>query len=161
MERQKQRLDWENWSWLINKHWLPEKGLAATSVAKWGDILTGADGFDVYHFQMLIFSLVVGVALVQIGLTDLATFDVPPNVLAVLGLSQVVYVGGRIVDQPTMQELNDGLKKLRELEAAIKAAAGGATSDKIAEYQRQLDLVKPMFVTQFGDMRNEAILTPS
>lgn len=150
-ETQKQRLDGANYYWLISKGWLPKNGLAATNVAKWGDILTGPDGFDVYHFQMLIFSLVVGVALLRIGLTDLANFTIPTNLLAVLGLSQAVYLGGKIVEQPTMNSLNEGLKDLRE-KLEPDATAPGATQEAKAKYHTQLAWVITMFKAQFRNL---------
>jgi len=122
----------ERMSQLVKKRWLPANGLASVNVAKWGDILTGSDGFDIYHFQMLIFSLVVGLGLLKVGFAGLATFTVPESLLALLGLTQVVYVTGKIVDQPTMKELDAALTDLRQIEDAFLAKTSGAESLKQA-----------------------------
>jgi hypothetical protein len=124
-ERQKERLTFDNWAWLIQRRWLPRSGLQAVTVANWGDLLTGKDGFDVYHFQMLIFSLVVGFGLFKIGLGDLATFTVPQSLLTLLGLTQAIYVAGQIVDQPAIKELDKALEDLRKLESTFLAAVTG------------------------------------
>ena len=124
-DNSKQRLSLDNWAWLIKKRWLPPHGLASVNIAKWGDLLTGSDGFDIYHFQMLVFSLVVGLALLNIGYTELASFSVPGSLLALLGLSQAVYVTGKVVDQPTVKELDKALNDLRKLEDDFLKAASG------------------------------------
>jgi len=116
-EVSRNRLDFENWAWLIRKGWLPEGGLVTVGRAQWRDLVMTADEFDVYHFQMIVFSLVVGGALLSTGLSDLASFKVPETLLGVLGLSQVVYVGGMLVTPPSYRNLDDSLTKLRELEA--------------------------------------------
>src|SRR5215213_78968 len=59
----KNRLDFDNWAWLIRKEWLPPGGLAAENTAKWRDIVTSDGEFDIYRFQSFIFSVVVGGAL--------------------------------------------------------------------------------------------------
>src|SRR5262249_46800543 len=100
------RLDFDNWVWFIRKGWLPKGGLAEVNNARWRDIVTTNGEFDVYHFQNLIFSIVVGGALVFIGLRDLATFSIPETLLGILGLSQVVYLGGKLVAPPSCSELN-------------------------------------------------------
>ena len=117
------RLDFDNWAWFIRKGWLPEGGLAAVNDARWRDLVTTDGEFDVYHFQNLIFSLVVGGALLVVGLRDLATFSIPDTLLGVLGLSQVVYVGGKLVAPPTFAELNTATTALRQLEKDFVATA--------------------------------------
>jgi hypothetical protein len=125
---------------LIRKRWLPPHGLASVTTAKWADIVTGSDGFDIYHFQMLAFSLVVGFGLLKVGFTELATYQVPDSLLALLGLSQAVYVTGKIVDQPTVHELDKAITELRALEDAFLKDTGGsknlpeATSKAKAQY---------------------------
>lgn len=169
------RLDFENWAWMISKGWLPEHGLASVNIASWRDIVTADDGFDVYHFQMLIFSLVVGVALLQAGFGDLANFAVPDTLLAVLGLSQAVYVGGKLVASPGCRELNDNVSELRRRETAFVEAASQAPgtappadlaqarSRAPAQYSSfidQLRVVRPMFRNVLGDFQNDANFEP-
>ena len=124
-EASKNRLAFENWTWLIRRDWLSADGWAGINKPRWRDLVVTDDGFDVYHFQMLIFSLVVGGALLDTGLTDLAAFQVPQSLLGVLGLSQVVYVGGKLVSPPSYAELNSALTNLRDLEAKLQEPANG------------------------------------
>jgi hypothetical protein len=122
-EVSRSRLDFDNWAWLIRKGWLPPGGLCAVSQARWRDLVTPDGEFSVYNFQMLIFSLVVGGALLTTGLNDLASFSVPDTLLGVLGLSQAVYVSGKLVAPPSFKELNDAVSRLRKLEADFVEAA--------------------------------------
>jgi hypothetical protein len=144
-EVSRSRLDFENWAWLIRKGWLPEGGLLTVARASWRDLVTTADEFDVYHFQMIVFSLVVGGALLATGLTDLASFKVPETLLGVLGLSQVVYIGGTLVAPPSIKNLNDGLNNLRDLEAEFV---------KVATITPDPTAVAPQVLLPAGDLES-------
>jgi hypothetical protein len=132
------RLHFENWAWLIEKKWLPEGGLAAANVARWRDIVTSDGEFDVYHFQMLIFSVLVGGALLVCPWKDLASFTVPDTLLGVLGLSQVIYVGGKLTLPPSSSDLDAALTKLRQLETDFANAALTTADPKAAAGQDPL-----------------------
>lgn len=119
----KNRLDSDNWAWLIEKNWLPRFGLAAVNTARWRDIVTTDREFNVYRFQMVMFSILVGGALLASPWQDLALFKVPQNLLGLLGLSQVVYIGGKLVAPPSMSDLNSALTELRKRETAFRNAA--------------------------------------
>jgi len=179
------RLDFNNWAWMVGKRWLPQNGLASVTVASWRDIITADDGFDVYHFQMLIFSLVVGVALLQVGFTDLSAFTIPAALLAVLGLSQALYVGGKLVASPACGDLDKALTELRNRETAfVEAALGfvppvgsppvssplpppqdlteaiGRAHKEYSAYKEQQERVKTMFENVLGDFQSGATFEP-
>jgi hypothetical protein len=98
-------------------------GLAQSNEARWSDILTTDGEFDVYRYQSCIFSLVVGIALLVVRVSELASFEIPTTLLGVLGLSQVVYGAGKLVSPLAMADLNRAIKKLRDLEQAVQATA--------------------------------------
>ena len=122
-DQQQSRLDFDNWSWLVQKGWIGVRGLARSNEAHWSDIFTSDGEFDVYHYQSCIFSLIVGGALLVVGVSQLASFEIPTSLLGVLGLSQVVYVAGKLVSPPAMADLNKAIKALRDLERAAQEAA--------------------------------------
>jgi hypothetical protein len=136
------RIDVDNLSWFVSKGWLPAGGLAAVNNAKWRDIITSDGEFDVYRYQNCIFSLVVGAALLAAGINQLSSFTVPETVLGVLGLSQVVYLAGKLVSPPTFDELNAAGKKVIELEdqilhsRAVDPASSPPGSPEYAEYEK-------------------------
>jgi hypothetical protein len=115
-EVSKKRLSFDNWAWLVRKGWWPKEGLAANRKAEWKDLVTTDGEFDPYRFQMFIFSLVVAGALIKAGLTDLASFTIPEALLGILGLSQVVYVGGKMAAPPSHAELDAAITDLRKKE---------------------------------------------
>lgn len=113
------RLSLENWAWLKHRGWTKPDD----AEPRWRDLITSGNSFDVYKFQMLTFSLIVGLSLMFTGLTELAEFTIPPTLLGVLGLSQVVYVGGKAVAPATFEEVNKALDALRKHERDIAAKA--------------------------------------
>ena len=78
--------------------------------------------FDVYKLQTLIFSLVVGVALLTAGEERLASFAVPQTLLGILGLSQIVYVAGKLAAPPSIADLDDAITRLRGFESKLQTA---------------------------------------
>ena len=97
-DEQKNRLSLANRLWLLQKGWLPSADWAAINDASWHDIVTNDGGeFDVYRYQSCIFSLAVGGALLVGGVNELASFSIPQTLLGILGLSQIVYIGGKLV----------------------------------------------------------------
>ena len=119
----KNRLDFDVYAWLINRGWLPYGGFAESNVASWKDIVSTGGEFDVYRFQMIAFSMLVGAALINAGteLTDLSSFDIPTALLGILGLSHlVVYVAGKLVAPPSISDLNEQIKKLQAAEKDLK-----------------------------------------
>jgi hypothetical protein len=175
------RLDFENWAWFVRKGWLPPSGVGAINEANWKDILTTEGQFDVYHFQSLTFSLAVGGALMASGFTDLANFTIPDSLLGVLGLSQVVYIAGKMVSPPSMKELNDAATATRAAEREFTAAANRpdasdmppapsadlvdairrAGPDKYAAYIDKAKNLKIMFHALLGPDVPDALIQPA
>jgi hypothetical protein len=135
------RIDFPNLAWFVERRWLTPMGLAAENNAKWRDIITSDGEFDVYRYQNCIFSLVVGGALLAAGINELSSFAVPETVLGVLGLSQVVYVAGKLVAPPSFDDLNNAAKNAAELEDKVLKArlanppGGAAGSPEYIEYE--------------------------
>jgi hypothetical protein len=129
-DEQKNRLSSENQLWLLGKEWLPKGGWAAVNTASWHDIITNDGGeFDVYRYQSCIFSLTVGGALLVNGVNELASFTIPQTLLGILGLSQIVYIGGKVVSTSAVADLDAAVTSLRASEKtytdATTAKSGG------------------------------------
>ena len=145
-ELQRSRIDFDNWTWFIGKKWLPKGGLAEINHAKWRDIVTSDGEFDVYRYQSIIFSLVVGGALLAAGINQLASFSIPETLLGVLGLSQVVYVAGKLTSPPSFAELNKATEELRKLERAFAQAVSKASpTSRPATVEAATALAKPEY----------------
>lgn len=115
----KERLTFDNWSWLVRKKVLP---INKEGDPKWSDLVMTGREFDVYKLQTLIFSVVVAAALLVSGEDRLGSFDVPPTLLGILGLSQVIYVAGALVRPPSISDVDEALTRLRNLETKLRAA---------------------------------------
>ena len=96
------------------------------SNASWRDFFTTDGIFDVYRYQSFIFALVVIGALIAAGVTQLSTFVIPDTILGIVGLSQVVYIGGKLVTPTNMSDLNAAIAGLRTEENKFKDAATSA-----------------------------------
>ena len=57
------------------------------------------------------------------GINELASFSIPETLLGVLGLSQVVYVAGKLVAPPSVADLDKSTSALRDLERKFRIAA--------------------------------------
>jgi len=113
----KRRLSLENWAWLRRRRWLPDKRDVATR-AKWSELLLDSDTkeFDPYSFQMAVFSLVVAVALIETNFAGLGSFSIPTQLLQLLGLSQVVFIGGKAIEKSAYNDLDQKLSEVRQNE---------------------------------------------
>lgn len=131
----RRRISLENWAWLRRKKWLPPEG-DVTPRAKWSDLFLDSDTkeFDPYSFQMAVFSVIVAVALIKAGLSGLGTFTIPNELLALLGISQTVFIGGRAIDKGGYAEFDKKLDEVRKHEAdyqelITKAKAAAPATD--------------------------------
>ena len=151
----KRRLSLENWVWLRRKGWLTgTEDIART--ARWRELVIDTDNneFDTYSFQMAIFSLVVAVALVSASWTGLSKFEIPSQLLALLGLSQFIYVGGKAIEKSSFAELDEKINALRAHEKKYQeaVAAESAASDEQgkAEAIRRANTERDAFKTEAG-----------
>jgi hypothetical protein len=108
-----------NDTWLRSKGWLPPREQPPNP--RFRDLVTTGEQFDIYRFQTFAFNVVVAIALLVSGFTGLAEFTIPTGLLALLGLSQVAYVGGKAVT-PKVADLDQALTKARETEESFKQA---------------------------------------
>jgi hypothetical protein len=113
----------ENRAWLMRKQWLPSTRTPANIDPHWRDLFTTDGEFDVYRYQSFIFSLVVGGALIIGGVAQLSSFEIPTTLLGILGLSQVVYIGGKVVTPTSMADLNKSIGDLRDAEKKFRTSA--------------------------------------
>jgi hypothetical protein len=147
----KRRISLESWAWLRSKQWLPNEEIEKrrsdiASQATWGELITDVDNkeFDIYSFQMAIFSVVVATALLSTNLTGLATFEIPDELLGLLGLSQAIFIGGKAMEKSPFAELDEKLASVRVREkncqeARAKAAAAPADVDAQAKARAEAE----------------------
>ncbi len=146
-DQQRNTISAENRAWLLRKNWIPTaKTPVDASNASWRDFFTTNGQFDVYRYQSFVFSFVVIAALVAAGVTQLSTFTIPDTVLGIVGLSQVVYIGGKLVVTTNISDLNTAIGDLRDREQKFREAAIVKKSGPVANLQEAVQLVgQPAF----------------
>jgi hypothetical protein len=131
----------ENRAWLLRKNWIPiAKTLVDPANASWRDFFSTDGEFDVYRYQSFIFGLVVGLALIAGGVTQLSTFVIPDTILGIVGLSQAVYIGGKLVTPTNISALNAAITDLRDRESKFRDAATAAKKSSVADLQEAISL---------------------
>lgn len=97
----------EDVTWRTDR-WLRRHGIIfPPRIAHWRDLVMTGQEFDVYKFQGIVFSALVGSWILSSGLSNLNTLSIPQNITVLLGLSQAVYIGGKAVGSS-----NDGRREL-------------------------------------------------
>jgi hypothetical protein len=147
-ESSKTALDPANQAWLMNKGWFDKDTTRAAATPSFYDLISSDGSFDVYRFQSLIFTAAVGIALFAGGVFQLASFTVPQNILGILGLSQVVYIAGKLVTSNNATQLNAVITDLRNTETAYREAAH-TTSDS-QEAKDKVTRAKAAFLDKAG-----------
>lgn len=144
----KTALDPTNQAWLMNKGWFDKDSTNAAADPSFYDLISSDGSFDVYRFQSLIFTGAVGLALFAGGVFQLASFTVPQNILGILGLSQVVYIAGKLVTSNNATQLNAVITDLRNAESAYREAAH--TSSDTQEAKDKAARTKAAFLDRAG-----------
>lgn len=144
----KTALDPTNQAWLMNNGWFDQDSTRAATDPSFYDLISSDGSFDVYRFQSLIFSGAVGVALFTGGVFQLASFTVPQNILGILGLSQVVYIAGKLVTSNNATQLNAVITDLRNAESAYREAVH--TSSDTPEAKDKAARTKAAFLDKAG-----------
>jgi hypothetical protein len=112
----------DNWSWLVS-HGVLAVDDPGTARPLFRDLLMSGKQIDLYRLQAFTFTIIVGVALIYSGVTNLETFKVPDTLLQILGLSQVVFVGGRLTQPATIGDTDNLITELRKRVGDLRVAA--------------------------------------
>jgi hypothetical protein len=117
------RLSADNWAWLVSRRVLPLNDPGAQGGPRWSDLVMSDTELDMSKLQALTFSFIVGFSMVATGPQGFGKFEVPATLLQILGLSQIVLVGGRLVKPATVSDVDAQITELRTRESALRRAA--------------------------------------
>ncbi|MEO7494810.1 MAG: hypothetical protein ABIT83_27130 [Massilia sp.] len=71
--------------------------------------------FDIYKFQMLVFTFVIAAYVIASGANELGNIQISATLLTLMGMSQGAYIGGRAADSLTpLQDQLRGMQSLHE-----------------------------------------------
>jgi hypothetical protein len=118
----KQRLTIDNWTWVRKQGWLTagEKGYEELPKpeehAFWADLIKTDGVFDVYHFQMVAFSILVGMSLLfsVTSSHNLEAYSLPSGFLLLLGMANTFFIFGKVIDPKSFLDLNQQLDRVRQ-----------------------------------------------
>jgi len=117
------RIGTENWAWLVTRRVLPINDPGSGDGPRWSDLVMSDTELDLTKLQALTFSLIVAISMWASGPSGFAKFEVPDGLLGILGLSQVIFVGGRFAKPTTLGDIDDLITELRSRETALRRAA--------------------------------------
>lgn len=113
------------------------------------EVLGGGGELDVTRLQAFAFTGFAVIALVVNGVADLAAFTLPPEMLSVLGLSQGVYVVGKLLPAEAEATLRADMETLRR-EAQDVVDAGGAITPAFLQARRAAcESIEGVFAERF------------
>jgi hypothetical protein len=103
--------------------YLERKGWTKSDPARahWSDLVLTDGKLDVYKFQMATFTGIVAAVVLSSGLSDQGVVEIPETYLALLGLSQAVYVGGKAISQSNVSEFETAILDMKKAEEAYWA----------------------------------------
>lgn len=110
-DQQKNRLSLTNYFWIKDK---VAEGKLKLSPIRPCLLCDEAGTLDVFRIQAAVFSVFVGIALLLQGFEALGNFHISQEMLWLLGISQVTYVGGKLAQPPTFSELDKMITAERE-----------------------------------------------
>ena len=155
-DAQRNTISAENRAWLLRRNWIPSaKTPVDTSNASWRDFFTTNGEFDVYRYQSFIFAFGVIVALIFAGVTQLSTFVIPDTILGIVGLSQVIYIGGKLVTPTNMSDLNTAIGDLRDREKQFRDSANAAKHSAVASLQEAVQFAGQSAYDAYKDKAND------
>jgi hypothetical protein len=151
-DAQRNTISADNRAWLIRRNWLPSTKTAGdASNASWRDFFTTDNEFDVYRYQSFIFGMVVVLSLIATGVTQLSTFVIPNTILGIVGLSQAVYIGGKLVTPTNISDINAAITDLRDREKKFRDAATAAKKGRIADLAEAVSLLGQSALDAYED----------
>jgi hypothetical protein len=106
--------------------------------------------FDIYKFQMLVFSFVIAAYVIASGATELGNIQISATLLTLMGMSQGAYVGGRAAAD-VLTPLQDQLRGMQTLQ---QRCASCTDPEIVAELHRRFRLAAhqagALFSAMFG-----------
>jgi hypothetical protein len=141
----------ESARYLIGKGWYQWKLRPIENTANFRQLLLTDNRLDVYKLQMLIFTVIVALYILSAGQSSLEGVRISDAMIYLLGISQLVYVGGKAVTDRTT-DLEEAVAKMRELEPKLKSASG--TADEKKQWQAEYDKAEETAAEEFAFLQN-------
>ena len=159
----KNRLGFDNWAWLVSKGWIKQSVERGSNTRKpeFSDLLRSRGELDISKFQLFVFSLVVGAALIYFvassgDVSELRKFEISLEYLSLIGLSQAAYVGGKAVGPGKKADLDNKLTEVRTLETKFVTAVETSWSQYDSRGDGDLDAARSAAPEEYRTYRMRA-----
>jgi hypothetical protein len=111
----KKNLDPEVYKYLQQLGWFTAPMAGAHSAAHPSELLLTNSRFDIYKFQMLLFTFVIASYVIVAGASELGNVQISTTLLTLMGISQGAYMGGQAASD-ALTPLQDQLRGMQLLQ---------------------------------------------
>lgn len=126
----KKNLDAEVYQYAQELGWFTAPMAGAHASAHPSELLLTNNRFDIYKFQMLLFTFVIAAYVIACGANELGNVQISTTLLTLMGISQGAYLGGHAASD-NLTPLQDQLRGMKLLQEQWIAASG----DRITQVQ--------------------------
>jgi hypothetical protein len=132
----RRELDPPVYQYVLELGWFDAPSIGTSRRACAADLLMTNKRFDIYKFQMLVFSFVIASYVIVSGADQLGHIQISATLLTLMGISQGAYVGGRATGD-NLAPLQDQLRGMQSLQERYQACTDPQTC---AELRRRYQL---------------------
>jgi hypothetical protein len=151
-------LDEKSYQYAQQLGWFTAPRAGANRQATAADLVMTEQRFDIYKFQMLVFTFVIAAYVLASGADQLGNIQISTTLLALMGMSQGAYVGGRAASG-SLAPLQDQLLGMRQLQERWHASDDPALREELQRRFRQIaGEAAGMFGSEFGRELPDAML---
>ncbi len=121
-----------------------KEGVKEEREPQWFDLVSTTGRFDLFKFQMLIFTLVTAIFVIRSILHDYSFPEVPGGLLILMGISNGVYLGGKVTTPSPFAELEQKYLELRIAREAYEDSKLKVqqVTEEFAKAERELNEAK-------------------
>ncbi len=118
----KKNLDTDVYSYVQQMSWFTAPMERAHLSAHPSELLLTNDRFDIYKFQMLVFTIVIAAYVIASGANELGNIQISSTLLTLMGMSQGVYIGGHATTD-NLSPFQDQIRGMQTLQQQYFDAA--------------------------------------
>lgn len=146
----RKNLDADIYQYVQQLGWFTAPMVEAQGTGQASGLLMTDRRFDIYKFQMLIFTFIIAAYVVVNGANRLGSIHISATLLTLMGMSQGAYVGGRAAAD-LVSPLQDQLRGMQILQQRYMASADPVIRSELRrQFQPAAARAAAMFETMFG-----------
>lgn len=132
----KKSLDSKVYDYVQQLGWFTAPMAEIHGTASMADLLLTNKRFDIYKFQMMMFTLVIAAYIIASGADELGSLQISATLLTLMGMSQGAYMGGK-ASTDTLGPLQDQLRGMQCLQEQYQASPDPVLQQQFAVAAQQ------------------------